>query len=583
MPKKQIQKHREQRIRQPIVTLAGHVDHGKTSLLDKIRGTAIAKKEAGLITQAISCTVMPFDIIEKIASDLLKKFKIELVIPGFLFIDTPGHAAFTNLRKRGGSLADLVILVVDIREGMMEQTIECLGIFKEIKVPFLVALNKIDAIAGWQGKSKEFQKNLEEQPEHVKRDFDMKLYNFISQLSGHGFDSDLFFRVRDFTKQISIVPCSAKTGEGIPELLMMLAGLAQRFLKNKLAVEEEVRGTILETKFDKNLKYIEVVIYDGHLQEGDEIVIGNIEEPIVTKARALFEALPLAKGFEHTKEVTAASFARIQIPAKEEIFPGMPLFAGKKNLETVKKEIKKEISEIIKLDKEGIVIKADSLGSLEALIFLLRKAGIRVMKASIGNITRVDVMNAESSLEREPLNAVVLGFNVKVTEEVEEQVKVFTGNVIYKILEEYEKWREQREKELLRGKLAITMPCKIKVLPYVFRKNKPAIFGVRVEGGKLKVDTPMMNSAGKKIDTVKAIQSEGQNIVEAGRGKEVAISLPSITIGRQVREGDVLYSAISEDEFKTLQENKKYLSSDELSALHEILEIRRRKSPLWGV
>jgi len=136
-------------LRQPIITVLGHVDHGKTTLLDKIRKTAIAAKEAGGITQAIGTTEIPTNVIKTLCGKLLERFKIKLIISGLLFIDTPGHEAFTTLRKRGGSIADLAILVIDINEGIMPQTIESLEILKVSRIPFIIALNKIDRIKGW--------------------------------------------------------------------------------------------------------------------------------------------------------------------------------------------------------------------------------------------------------------------------------------------------------------------------------------------------------------------------------------------------------------------------------------------------
>jgi len=573
-----------EKIRQPIVTVAGHVDHGKTSLLDSIRGTSVAKKEAGAITQIISCTILPADQIKTITHNLLEKFGIKLTIPGFLFVDTPGHAAFTNLRRRGGSLADLVILVIDIRDGIMEQTIESINILKEQKVPFVVALNKIDSLPGWQRKEKGLMENIEAQAEYVRKQFDENLYKIIGRLNELGFDSDVFSRVSDYTKQVPLVPISAKTKEGIPELLVMLAGLSQKFLEKKLILkEEQAKGTILEVKKEKTITYLETIIYEGILKQNSTVVIGGFDSPQVSKIRALFEALPLGKGFKNVKIATAATFLRLQLPAGKDIFPGMPILGIKKEseIEAAKKEVMKEISETISLDKKGIVIKADSLGSLEALQLQLKKAGIRISKVGIGNITKSDILQAGSM---EKIEQIILGFDIETDEqEKQDKVKIITSPIIYKLLEELDEWREEKEKELLRERLAVTIPFKLKVLPYIFRKNKPAVFGVRVDGGKLKSGISIMGKEGKRIDEIKTIQSDGKVVAEAAKGKEVAISLPKITVGRQVREGDILYSAIKPAEFRKLEKNRKFLSSDELSALQEILEIMRKKDPVWGI
>ncbi|MEM4641337.1 MAG: translation initiation factor IF-2 [Candidatus Pacearchaeota archaeon] len=576
-------------IRQPIVTVAGHVDHGKTSLLDAIAGTCVAEKEPGLITQKISFILIPAEHIKKKCSKLLEQFKIQLEVPGFLFIDTPGHAAFTNLRKRGGSLADLAILVVDINEGIMEQTRESIEILKASKVPFIVALNKIDKISGWNKMADFLEENLKMQAEYTKKEFEEKLYKIISDFVSLGFDADVFFRISNFKKQLALVPCSAKTFDGLAELIVMLAGLAQKFLKEELTLSEEAKGTILEIKREKGITEIEAILYDGKLSKKDSIVISTFQEPIVTKIRALFEAEPFKKGYKAVDEVYAATGIKICLPseATQAIVPGMPfvVLKSEKDLEKIKQEFKQDLEKILTMDKEGIIVKAESLGSLEALVFLLRQHGIKIKKAEIGNITKQDIALAKSNLEVNPLDAVILGFNVSVEAEKEEKVKIITSEIIYKLIEELEEWRKARELEIEREKLQeLRWPCKLLVLKNCcFRKSKPAIFGIRVEAGILKPDTPLINTDNKEIDRVKSIQKENKSIEKAPQGEEVAISLPKVTFGRQVKENQLLYSDLTEEEFKKLKENKKFLTNQEISLLQEIAEIKRKSKPTWGI
>lgn len=579
---------KKETIRQPIVTVAGHVDHGKTSLLDTIAGTCVAEKEPGLITQKISFMLIPRELVEEKCKNLLKAFKIQLEVPGFLFIDTPGHAAFTNLRKRGGALADLGILVIDINEGIMDQTKESIEILKTSNVPFIVALNKIDRISGWNKLAESVKENLELQAEYTKKEFEKKLYKIITDFTNLGFNVDLFFRISDFKKQIALVPCSAKTSEGLPELIVMLAGLAQKFLKQELTTSKEAKGTILEIKREKGLTEVEAILYDGVLSKTDILVISTLQEPITIKPRTLYESRPLKKGYKLVQEVKAANGLKISLPSEvaESILPGMPFVAvkTKEEIEKTKKELRQDIKEILKLDKEGIIVKAESLGSLEALVFLLKKQGIKVRKAEIGNITKQDLALAKTNLEKEPLNACVLGFNV-TAEEKEEKVKIITSNVIYHLIEELESWRKLRELEIEREKLQdLRWPFKLLVLKNCcFRKSKPAIFGVRVEQGILKPNTPLINQENEEVAEVKSIQSENKNIEKALQGQEVAISLPNVTFGRQVKENQVLYSNLTEEEFKKLKENKKLLTKQELMLLQEIAEIKRKSKTTWGI
>ena len=573
-------------IRQPIVTVVGHVDHGKTSLLDSIRSTAVAKKEAGGITQAISSTSMPAEIILERSGKLLKKLGINLEIPGFLFIDTPGHAAFSNLRKRGGALADLAILVIDINDGIKPQTEESIEILKENKIPFIVALNKVDAIAGWKRISDEVSENIKKQSSHTKDDFDNKMYKIAGSLSTFGFDSDIYYNITDFTKQVALIPCSGKKGEGIPELLVMLAGLAQKFLKGKLKIGDETKGTILEVKKEKTMSYADAIVYDGTLKVGDTLVIASLDKPIVAKLRSLFEAAPL-KGFKPAKKVTAASAVRLQFTDAAKVLSGMPfVVADASKAEKVAAELQKEIGESVKSDGEGLIAKADSLGSLEALMHLMRKSGIKVGRIGIGDISKSDVIDASINITNKPLDAAVIGFNVNISGDLmgEKNVKLLANDVIYRLIEDLEAWRAEREKELLREKMeSLIFPCKLKVLRYVFRQANPAIFGVNIVGGKLKTEIPLMNAKGKKLDYIKGIQHEKKAVQEAKKGDDVAISLPNVNFARQLLEGEILYSDLSENSFKRLKENKKLLMRDEIVILQEIAEIKRKERATWGL
>jgi translation initiation factor 5B len=384
------------------------------------------------------------------------------------------------------------------------------------------------------------------------------------------------------------VPCSGKTSEGLAELVVMLAGLAQKFLKGKLGLGKEGKGTILEVKKEKGFTCIEAILYDGILKKGDELIIASFEGTIETKTRAVFEVLPFGSGFEPRSEVTASSGIRLQLPGTEGIVPGMPFVikTGAKSSEKLKEELQKEVSEAISLDKEGIVVKAESLGSLEALCDLLRKNGIKISKAGIGNITRADVTAAITNLEQSPLDAIVVAFNVTTEPETgDERVKIIESEIIYHIIEEVAKWREEKKLALEREKLEkVTMPCKLKILRNCcFRQSKPAVFGIRVEIGTLKPGVKLMNSEGKEIERIKGLQCEGKNVDKAKQGKELAISVPRITFGRQVREDDILYSDLNENDFSILKENKKYLSKQETSLLQEIANIKRKLKATWGI
>jgi len=557
----------------------GHVDHGKTSLLDKIRGSNIAKNEPGLITQSITAYDIDAKTIEKLTSGLVKE---KLAIRGILAIDSPGHAAFTNLRKRGGSLADIAVLVIDINEGFKPQTYEALEILKQYKTPFVIALNKIDLISGWRNKDKVLIKNINLQSEQTKKFLDEKLYQIVGKLFELGFNSERFDKVENYTKQIALIPVSAKTGEGVPELLVILAGLSQKFLEKNLQVNTEIpgKGTILEVKNIKGIgKCLQVILYDGKIKENDKIVIGGLNGAIETKIR--FVSVLKNNKFEKSSSVSASAAIQINSPGLDDVYAGMPIRVANDDLEELKKEVQREVEEIlIETDKSGIVVRADSLGSLEGLINLLKENGIKIKKASIGEITKDDLIKAEN--DEDELNQVVLGFNVKP---VKAGIKVITGNVIYTLLEELNKFREYKKKEIESKALSsIVKPFKIRIMPgYLFRQSNPAVVGVDVLLGTLKVGIQLMKSNGISLVQAKAIQSESKNIAQAEAGKQVALSLQGVMVGRQINEGDILYSDITENNFRRLKEMKKLLKHDEIECLKEIAEIKRRNNTLWGV
>ncbi len=586
-------------LRQLIVSVVGHVDHGKSSILDSIRNTSIIKNEAGNITQAIGASLIPMESVMKICGELLKKKDIK--IPGLLFIDTPGHAAFTSLRKRGGSLADLAILVVDINEGFKPQTKEALEILKQSKTPFVVAANKIDLIPGWERKEKFFLKNYSSQNGNTKENIDSKIYELVGRLFEYGFNSERFDRVSDYSKQIAIVPCSAKSSEGIPELLAVLIGLAQRFMTKELEIDLNgpARGVILEVKEAKGLgKVLDALIYNGILKVRDEIVIGGIGDIIRTRVKilqkpaALRDIRDVKTSFVSIPKIESAAAVRISAPNIEGAIAGMPFISlNGISFEDAEEELKRQINEVvIDTDNKGIIIKADSLGSLEALIKMLKERGIQIKKASIGEITKKDIIEAEANLESEPLDAVILGFNAKPNKEAEEllkksEVHVIYSDIIYAIIDEFKKWKEDSLKKMQEKELSsLIQPSKIRILPgYVFRQSNPAIVGVEVLNGKLCVNTPLMNSQGKVLTTVKTIQEEKDNIHEANAGKQVAISLEHVIIGRQINENDVLYSAVPEEDFRKFKELKELLSDEQKNLLKEIADIMRKNDPFWGV
>ncbi len=582
-------------LRTPIVCVMGHVDHGKTSLLDKIRGTTIAEREAGLITQHIGATEVPIDVIRRVCGGI---FKGDTRVPGLLFIDTPGHRAFTTLRARGGALADLAVLVVDVNEGFQPQTIEAVEILRRFKTPFIVAGNKIDKVPGWNPQTgKPFVISYPEQIEFGRKGLDEKIYIIIGKLYEMGFSSDRYDRVRDFQRNIGIVPVSAKTGEGIPDLLMILMGLAQKFLEKDLtyrAVGPGI-GTVLEVKEEVGLgTTLDVILYDGEFNVGDTIVVGSRLAPISTKIRALLKPRPLSEmrseeKFKRVKKVVAASGIKIAAPSLEGALAGSQVRVASRDIDEVIALIKSEIDAVrIETESNGILIKSDTIGSLEALMNELKKENIAIRKADIGDISKRDV--AEVKTVKDPLLSVILGFEVEVLPDAKEEllgsdIKLFTNNVIYRLIEDYKKWVEE-QKQLVEKKRyeTIIRPGRFILLPdCTFRQSKPAVVGVRVLGGIIKTNLEVMKEDGTIIGTIKGIQENSENIGEAKTGNEVAIAIDGPVVGRQIKEGDTLYIDTPEKHAKIVeQELFESMKIEDKETLIAFMAIKRRANPFWG-
>lgn len=585
-------------LRTPIVCVMGHVDHGKTTLLDRIRGSTIAAGEAGAITQHIGATEVTIDvIIDKCGGD--KRLRDKFVVPGLLFIDTPGHHAFTTLRSRGGALADLAVVVVDINEGFKPQTIESLHILKRFKTPFIVVTNKIDRIVGWKStKDAPFLATYNKQTDDVKELFEKKFYEVIGSLYEQGFPAERYDRITDFQKTVGVVPISGMTGEGIPDVLMILLGLAQKFLESDLHcdINGPGTGTVLEVKEEKGLGItMDVILYDGTLKKGDTIVIGCLGEPIVTKIRALLKPQELKEmresKFRQVPKVSAASGVKISAPDIANALSGATIIqATEETRDEVVERIRKEIDDVqIQTDTDGVMIKADTIGSLEAMVHEFRKIDVRIRKAEVGDVSRHDIM--EAATISDPKHSMVLAFNVKVNPDALElldkndQVHVFTSDVIYRIVDDYQDYMKAMDEAAEQAFAEnITMPCRFKILPgCVFRQSKPAVVGIRILGGSIRNNTEVINDSGTVVGTVKGLEIDGKKVPKATVGMEVAMAIDGATIGRQVKEEDILFSNVSERDAKVLEfESYDNLSNDEKETLDAYLTIRRQDRPFWG-
>ena len=582
-------------LRQPIVAVLGHVDHGKTSLLDYVRGTAVVEREAGAITQHIGATEVPFDTVSKICGPLLKEGTTNL--PGLLFIDTPGHHSFSTLRSRGGALADIAVLVVDITEGFKPQTIESINILKQHKTPFILALNKIDKLPGWRTNTGSFLANKTGQSQMVQQAFRSRIYEIIGELGNHGFDSALFTEIQDFQKTIALVPTSVKeTGEGVPELFMILMGLAQKYLRGRLLLDEgSSEGTVLEIKEEKGLgKTLGIIIYNGVLKASDTLIIGAQPEPIVTRVRSLLRPKALdeirdpRQQFDAVETVGAAAGLKVVAPDVDGVVAGAPFYSASSEdeIDRALDRLTDAMKSNVKCTDEGVVIRADAIGSLEALAYELSAVNIPIVKAVVGDVSRRDVVTADPSDEE---YRAILAFNVKVHPDAKKElhetgVKIFESDIVYRLLEDYQEWKEKiKDKQAQHLREDFSHPGKFEILEgHTFRTRDPAVVGVRVLGGRIALNQAVLRTDNSVVGYIRSLRSGEQVLKEALQGDEVAIAISEATVGRQISEGDVLYIEMDERAILKIREAGVKLDPIEEDIITEMQKIKKKDQPFWA-
>lgn len=591
------------RIRQPIVAVLGHVDSGKTSLLDSIRGTGVQGREAGGITQHIGASFLPTETIRGICGPIYERLaKSETRVPGILVIDTPGHEVFTNLRSRGGSAADIAILVVDVNRGFQPQTNESLRILQGRKVPFVVALNKCDQVPGWRKSGEQMiSQAIKEQDASVQADLDQKIYDVVGTLSVLGYKSEAFYRVKDFKSEIAIVPISARTGTGIPELLGVLVGLTQQYLQKRLDQEEkESRGIVLEVNDEVGLgQTANVILVDGQIGRNDRIVVARRDSAVITRPKALLLPKPLDEmrdprdKFKPVDGAEAAAGLKIASPDLEGVLPGSTLYVASDEAEAkryaamVESELR---SVFVDTETNGVTVKCDTIGSLEAIVSMLGRLQVPIAKADIGHVNRRDVVEARAIKDKDRHLGVVLAFNVKVLPDAREEaeaghVRVFEDRVIYSLIDGYSAWVEEDSANVEDAVFAeLTPVCRFTFMKgMVFRNNNPAVFGVRVDAGVLRQKVAFMNAAGRKVGTIHQIQLDKKAVRSARAGDEVACSVQDVTVGRQLEEGGTYYSLPPSHEAKQLLGRFLHkLGPDEQEALGEVVRVQREREPAYA-
>lgn len=464
--------------RPPIVAVLGHVDHGKTSLLDYIRKTRVAAKETGGITQKIGA------------------YQVEVDGKKITFIDTPGHQAFSAMRSRGANVADLVVLVVAADDGVMPQTLESLEHIKVSEVPFLVAINKID-IPG------------------------VDIEKIKKQLADNG------VKVEGYGGDVVCVSVSAKTGQGIEELLEMILLIAE-MEEIKSDPEGPLEAVVIESKMDRRGMVGTIIVKNGTLRIGEQILV----EKVSARVRGMMD--------ENGRNLTEAKPGQPVELFGFESFP--PVGAKVERVEGLTepqaflREIGKlEVSQDAK-DKLKIILRTDSFGSGEAIKGSLPN-NVFIVMSGVGDILESDILLART------IGAEIVGFNVKASSQVEklaetEKVKIKTYKIIYELLEDIEKKGlekvlPEKEKEIL-GKAVIIKE---------FNISGTRIAGCQVLEGKINKACNLSFQRGEKTigeTKISSMKHQKTDIKEALAGEDFgAIFSPLLDF----KVGDVLISA----------------------------------------
>ncbi len=590
-------------LRQPIVSVLGHVDHGKTSVLDYFRSlgserqASVMDREAGGITQHIGATEVPAKILNETCAALTggKDFNS----PGLLFIDTPGHHSFTSLRSRGGALADIAILVVDVMEGLQPQTIESLRILKEKKTPFVVATNKVDRIHGWQvKKGRSFIQSWQNQRDDVKQLFEERYWKLLGQFSEYGFNIERYDKIRDFKTNLAMVPCSAKEGEGLQDLLTVTVGLAERFLEERLRdTLGDGEATVLEMKDERGLgKTIDVILNRGELNVGDSITLVSSDGPFTTHIKGMFKPKGMSEmrdagdRWEACESASAACGLKIVAPGLENVLAGTTLRQTNSDEAKANAEIeaRKEATISVDISEEGVVIKADTVGGLEALAFELNRLEIPIRMATVGPVNKRDIITAQCA--EDPLNQIILGFSVKGNSEVQSklegkdaEIKFIAHDIIYRVLEEFESWRDDTKAAMeAAARENLVYPGHLLYLKdHTFRNKGPAIVGMRVLGGRVHVGQKIMKLDGTQIGQIKSLRTRDSDDVKEGKqGEELAVAVMGPTVGRHIDEGDEFYVDIPASHAKRLR--KLDLTPQEEEILEQITILHRKTDHFWG-
>lgn len=576
-------------LKAPICCIVGHVDAGKTSLLDKLRNTNIQEKEVGGITQHIGSTFFPIQTIENSCSSIKGKFEVICNIPGILMIDTPGHSEFQSLRNVGTSICDLGILIIDIEESIQEQTKEAIKLLKEKKIPFVVAVTKLDKLYGWKTtKSSNLRDALKEQSKDMSMMLMAKLEDIKYDLSKEDINAEFYFKNSNPKQIYSIVPVSSKTGEGIADLLALLVYTAQNWMLKKILYQDTVSCTIMESKYDKHNGYtIDVILNNGTINVGDKFVVSTITGPNICTVRNLLIPSALTQlgkktNWDYKDSVRASIGCKIIGSNLDGAYPGTHLFPIKTSGDSADASTEadainnanQEINAVWKsynFISPGVFIGTQTFGELDASYSIFQKAGINVAGAYIGEPSNkfIDLILMKTETDTLPENRIYLYFGAFNNTDVFEYAKknniiLLSSEVIYKLVELYKIEKEKIIKARQNTNNNAIFPVEMVILKqYIFMKggSEHLMFGVKIKKGTLYKNTPIcIPEKNVLLGKVLNIQFEHKEKEKGEEGQEICIRLDNpnqLIINRQFDVNDKLIACLSRNSIDILKRDYK--------------------------
>jgi|SaaInlStandDraft_7_1057024.scaffolds.fasta_scaffold05408_4 translation initiation factor 5B len=560
-------------LKSPICTIFGHVDAGKTSLMDVLRHTNIAEKENGGITQDIKSYFVNIDTISQLTHKITNKYKIEPKIPGILLIDTPGHKVFNKLRNFGSNLCDIAIVVIDIISGVKPQTVESIKILQEYKIPFIIVATKLDMIDGYKSYNmSSLNDEFVKQDSYVLKSINGYIHSIKYDLEEVNIKSELYFKNKKPTKIYSIVPISNKTNSGLSDLLCLLVYISQEWMNSKMIYDENKSDIIIMKSYnDTKMGWvIDVIIKNGNIKIGEKYIILSIKGPQEIKIRNLII------GKNRVKEAKASNNVTIIAANCRQCYCGTQLFPITTNIIELQKEYDTLLNSY-KLNNKGILLIAPTLPMLDGLYNIFKDENI--CNVDIGNINKNSIRKNLNKFENitEKEYRCILYFGELSSHQYSElynyckslNLYFIKEPVIYHLKETYDEYKnnvikERQYDQIIKGDAVY--PCKLRIIKkHIFMKggNQHLMFGARIEEGQILKGTLLrlnkeLSEKEPQLGSIISMQKNNEDVEYGKQNDEICIRMDNpngLLYNRHFDYKDILYSNITRESIDILKKD----------------------------